>query len=69
MAKIEGQILIGRPVEEVFDFVADSRNEPQYKPGDGWCGVAHLAAHRGGDTVPRTHGQGGHADAGGADRI
>jgi uncharacterized membrane protein len=32
MAKIEGQILIGRPVEEVFDFVADSRNEPQYNP-------------------------------------
>ena len=32
MAKIEGEILIGRPVEEVFDFVADSRNEPQYNP-------------------------------------
>jgi polyketide cyclase/dehydrase/lipid transport protein len=32
MAKIEGQILIGRPVEDVFDFVADSRNEPQYNP-------------------------------------
>ena len=32
MAKIEGQILIGRPVEEVFDFVADSRNEPRYNP-------------------------------------
>jgi uncharacterized protein YndB with AHSA1/START domain len=32
MAKIAGEILIGRPVEEVFDFVADSRNEPQYNP-------------------------------------
>jgi carbon monoxide dehydrogenase subunit G len=32
MAKIEGQILIGRPVEEVFDFVADSRNEPLFNP-------------------------------------
>jgi carbon monoxide dehydrogenase subunit G len=32
MARIEGQILIYRPVEEVFDFVADSRNEPQYNP-------------------------------------
>jgi hypothetical protein len=32
MAKIEGQILISRPGEEVFDFVADSRNEPQYNP-------------------------------------
>jgi hypothetical protein len=30
MAEIEGEILIGRPVEEVFDFVADQRNEPRY---------------------------------------
>ncbi len=30
MARIEGEILIGRPVEEVFDFVADSRNEPSF---------------------------------------
>ena len=26
MAKIKGEILIDRPAEEVFDFVADSRN-------------------------------------------
>ena len=32
MARIEGEIFIGRPVEDVFDFVADSRNEPQYNP-------------------------------------
>lgn len=32
MAKIAGEILIGRPVEEVFDFVADSRNEPSFNP-------------------------------------
>ena len=32
MARIEGQILIGRPAEEVFDFVADSRNEPSFNP-------------------------------------
>ena len=32
MAKIEGEILIGRPVEKVFDFVADSRNEPSFNP-------------------------------------
>jgi carbon monoxide dehydrogenase subunit G len=32
MAKIEGEIQIDRPAEEVFDFVADSRNEPQYNP-------------------------------------
>jgi carbon monoxide dehydrogenase subunit G len=32
MAKIEGKILIYRPPEEVFDFVADSRNEPSFNP-------------------------------------
>jgi hypothetical protein len=32
MAKIDGKILIGRSVEEVFDFVADSRNEPSFNP-------------------------------------
>ena len=30
MAQIEGEITIGRPIEEVFDFVADERNEPQF---------------------------------------
>jgi len=28
--RIDGQIVINRPVEEVFDFVADERNEPRY---------------------------------------
>ena len=32
MAKIEGQITIGRPVEVVFDYVADQTNEPAYNP-------------------------------------
>jgi Polyketide cyclase / dehydrase and lipid transport len=32
MASIEGAILISRPVEEVFDYVADQSNEPQYNP-------------------------------------
>lgn len=32
MGRIEGQIVIGRPVEAVFDFVADERNEPLYNP-------------------------------------
>ncbi len=32
MAKIEGGILINRPAEEVFDFVADTRNEPSFNP-------------------------------------
>jgi uncharacterized protein YndB with AHSA1/START domain len=27
---IEGEIVIGRPIEEVFDFVADERNEPTF---------------------------------------
>lgn len=31
--KIEGEIVIGRPIDEVFDFVADERNEPKYNPG------------------------------------
>lgn len=33
MAAVDGSILIRRPVEEVFDFVADQRNEPSYNPG------------------------------------
>jgi hypothetical protein len=32
MATIEGEILIGRPVDVVFDYVADQSNEPQYNP-------------------------------------
>jgi Polyketide cyclase / dehydrase and lipid transport len=33
MAHINGEITIHRPVAEVFDFVADERNEPRYNPG------------------------------------
>jgi uncharacterized membrane protein len=32
MIRIEGEIVINRPVDEVFDFVADARNEPLYNP-------------------------------------
>jgi uncharacterized protein YndB with AHSA1/START domain len=32
VALIEGEIVMARPVEEVFDFVADQRNEPRYNP-------------------------------------
>jgi hypothetical protein len=32
MAQIAGQLVIHRPVHEVFDFVADERNEPRYNP-------------------------------------
>jgi hypothetical protein len=33
MAHIKGEIVIHRPVAEVFDFVADERNEPRHNPG------------------------------------
>jgi uncharacterized protein YndB with AHSA1/START domain len=29
-AQVEGEIVIGRPVEEVFDYVADERHEPNF---------------------------------------
>jgi carboxymethylenebutenolidase len=32
MARVKGEIVIARPVEEVFDFVADERNEPRFNP-------------------------------------
>ena len=32
MAKITGEITIRRPVEVVFDYVADQTNEPDYNP-------------------------------------
>lgn len=32
MAEIEGEIVIERPIEEVFDFVADQRHEPRFNP-------------------------------------
>jgi len=32
MARVEGGIVIGRPVDVVFDYVADQTNEPQYNP-------------------------------------
>ena len=30
MAHVQGENIINRPVEDVFDFVADERNEPRY---------------------------------------
>jgi Polyketide cyclase / dehydrase and lipid transport len=32
MVRIEGEIVIRRPVEVVFDYAADPGNEPQYNP-------------------------------------
>ncbi|MGZ3582007.1 MAG: SRPBCC family protein [Ktedonobacterales bacterium] len=37
MAHVEGQIIIHRPVDEVFDFVADERNEPRFNPQMRWA--------------------------------
>ena len=32
MAHIAGEVTIDAPIEEVFDIVADERNEPRYNP-------------------------------------
>ncbi len=32
MARIDGEIVIGRPVDVVFDYAADPSNEPEYNP-------------------------------------
>ena len=32
MPRLEHEIVINRPVQEVFDYVADGRNEPCYNP-------------------------------------
>jgi hypothetical protein len=32
MARIEGEIVIARPIDAVFDYVADQSNEPHYNP-------------------------------------
>jgi uncharacterized protein YndB with AHSA1/START domain len=29
---VRGEIVINRPIDEVFDYVADERNEPNYNP-------------------------------------
>lgn len=57
MAHVRGEITIDRPVETVFDVVADERNEPRYNPGllkaekltDGpvGAGTRFHAVHRG----------------------
>ncbi len=32
MPHVVGEIVINRPVEQVFDFIADERNEPRFNP-------------------------------------
>lgn len=36
MTRVSGQVRIGRPVTEVFDVVADERNEPRFNPSLAW---------------------------------
>lgn len=65
MAHFEGELVIHRPVGEVFDFVADERNEPRYNPrmltveqttpGPIGCGARFRAESRSlGRRVPMT---------------
>jgi hypothetical protein len=37
MAWVHGEIVIGRPAAEVFDYVADQSNEPEYNPRMRWA--------------------------------
>jgi len=37
MTRVRGSVEIARPVEEVFDFVADQRNEVRYNPQMTGC--------------------------------
>ena len=39
MVRIQGAVAINRPIEEVFDSVADERNEPRYNPRATWEGL------------------------------
>jgi uncharacterized protein YndB with AHSA1/START domain len=32
MVEVQGEVVIDRPPEDVFDFVADEENEPRYNP-------------------------------------
>jgi uncharacterized protein YndB with AHSA1/START domain len=43
VGQVERQIEIGRPVEEVFGFVADARNDPQ------WCSTVKSCRQLSGD--------------------
>jgi hypothetical protein len=53
MVHIEGEILINRPVEEVFDVVADERNEPRYNPRLLWVEKVYSGARSSGQQPRR----------------
>ena len=46
MTRIEGEIVIGRPVDVVFDNVADHRSEPRYSLRTVRAAWAETVSHR-----------------------
>ena len=52
IARIDGEVVVGRPVHEVFDFVADERNEPLYNRRIVRVEKTSAGPIGGGDTVP-----------------
>ena len=67
MARIEGEIVIDRPGDVVFDYVADQSNEPRYNPHVVRAEKIRWAG-REGNPVPLGGGiQGAHG--GDADRV
>jgi hypothetical protein len=46
MTRIEGEIVIGRPVDVVFDNVADQRSEPRYSLRIVRAAWAETVSHR-----------------------
>jgi len=67
IARIDGEVVVGRPVHEVFDFVADERNEPLYNRRIVRVEKTSAGPIGGGDTVPgggqKDGMDGGHDDA------
>ena len=49
LPRIAGEILIDRPVAEVFDAVSDERNEPRYNPDMLRSGLKRLLEEHGAD--------------------
>jgi hypothetical protein len=70
MTRVTGEITITRPVQEVFDVVADERNEPEYNPAmlrvekltDGPVAGVRGSGPSGGTRLPMPEGQQGVVD-------
>jgi hypothetical protein len=52
MARIEGEMVIGRPVDVVFDYVADQSNGAAVQPAHGAGGEDHRGGRGEGNQVP-----------------